>query len=202
MASGETLNKSGLIRFVVGPDNYLTPDVAEKLPGRGVWVKADRASLEAAIEKKAFARGLKSRVTVPDDLVDMVDRLLAKRVLGLFSMALKSGGVLLGFDQVRSAAREDALAWRIEASDGSPDGRGKIRVLTKAVSRELERPIPAVIGCFTASELGQAFARESVVHAALRPGPLAGAVSSAATRLSGFRALIPDDWSDKAHEAG
>ena len=54
----------------------VTPDVAEKLPGRGVWIKADRLVLEDAVKKKAFARAFKTSVTVPEGLPDTVEALL------------------------------------------------------------------------------------------------------------------------------
>lgn len=201
IASGEVKDKSVLVRFALSPDGVVTPDIVGKLPGRGVWVSANRFALDKAIKTGAFNRGFKSKVTVPADLMDVVEHLLARKVLGLLTMALKSGHILMGFDQVKSAAKGDYIAWRIEASDGSSDGRSKIRVLTKAVSRELGQPIPKVVGCFSASELGQALGRETVVHAALKAGPLAKAFSGAVRRLSGFRVLIPQDWDDKAHES-
>lgn len=200
IATGQTLDKSALIRFVRAPDGTAVPDVAEKLPGRGVWVSANRAAIDMAIKNKAFARGFKAQTKVPDGLSDLVDDLLAQRVLGLLGMALKSGVIALGFDQVKSAARIEAFAWRIEASDGSDDGRSKIRVLTKAVSRELELPMPSVIGCFSAVQLGEALGRESVVHAAVKPGKLGASLSKAAERLSGFRSLVPESWPDREHE--
>ncbi len=199
-ATGETLDKSVLVRFVCAPGGIIVPDVAEKLPGRGVWVSANRASVDKAVKTKAFARGFKIKAQAPEGLADMVETLLAQRVLGLISMALKSGTIAIGFDQVKSAARSEAFAWRIEASDGSADGRSKIRVLASAVSRELELPVPGVIGCFSAAELGEAFGRESLVHAAIKTGKLGASLSRAATRLSGFRALIPENWPDAKHE--
>lgn len=199
-ASGESFDKSALIRFVRSPDGMVVPDISGKLPGRGVWVSADRFSVDKAVKIKAFARGFKTKVTVPDDLADMIETQLASRVLGMIAMALKSGVIVMGFDQVKGAARSEPLALRIEASDGSADGRGKIRVLTRAISRELELPIPPVIGCFTATQLGEALGRESLVHAAIKPGKLAASLKQAATRLSGFRALSPAEWPDAQHE--
>src|SRR5437870_12059149 len=37
------LPKAALVRFVVGPTGEIVPDVAARLPGRGLWVKAERA---------------------------------------------------------------------------------------------------------------------------------------------------------------
>ena len=200
IATGKSYDKSALIRFVRAPDGTVTPDISGKLPGRGVYVSCYRTALYKAIKTKGFARGFKSKVQIPDDLDVMIETQLARRVIGLLTMAMKSGRLIIGFDQVKGAARSEPLGWRVEASDGSADGRGKIRVLTRAVSRELGLPIPSVIGCFTAAELGQCLGRESLVHGAVKPGKLSANLSVAARRLSGFRPLIPEDWPDRAHE--
>ena len=200
LASGEVKDPAQMVRFVLSPEGVVIPDVAGKLPGRGVWVSADAASLKAVIKAKAFARGFKGKAKLEGDLIGLTGQLLARRVLGLITMARKSGVIALGYDQVQSMVREASTAFRIEASDGSKDGRGKIRTLAKAINRELGLPDPIVIGCFTAEQLGGALARESVVHAAIKPGGLARTLSVEAGRLSGFTALIPSHWPDIKHE--
>lgn len=200
IASGDVRDPKDMVRFVLSPEGVVTPDIARKLPGRGVWVRADRNSLEKAIAQNGFAHGFKGKVKVEGDLADLTSRLLARRVLGLLTMARKSGVVALGFDQVQSMAREAAIAFRVEAKDGSKDGRSKIRTLSKAINREQDLPDPVVIGCFTAVEIGKALARESIVHAAVKPCKLAKSLATEVNRLSGFRDLIPADWPDRAHE--
>ena len=200
LASGETRDPVDMVRFVLSPDGVVTPDIAGKLPGRGVWVSADRKSLEKTIALKSFGRGFKTKVKVEDDLVVLTERLLARRLLGLITMARKAGVIAMGFDQVQSMAREAAIAFRIEASDGSKDGRSKIRTLSKAMNREQDLPDPIVIGCFTAEEIGKALARDSIVHAAVKPSKLAKTMGFEVKRLSGFRELIPAEWPDIKHE--
>jgi len=156
--------------------------------------------LEQAVHKGGFKRGFKANVKIDENIVDLTVKLLRRRVLSLLTMALKAGQVFMGFDQVKAAAQSQPLAWRIEALDGSAGGRGKIRVLTKAVSQELGRTPTPVIGCFTADELGQAFNRETIVHAAIKTGPMAKSFALAAHRLSGFCDLVPESWEDKLHE--
>ncbi len=189
-----------MIRFVKAPDNSLVPDIAEKLPGRGVWVLSDRGSLEQAINNGGFKRGLKANVKIDAAVIDLTVRLLRQRVLSLMTMALKGGRIYLGFDQVKSAAQSEVLGWRIEASDGAAGGRGKIRVLTKAVSQEMDQTPTPVIGCFSAVELGQALSREAIVHGAIKAGPMAKPFKHAVKRLSGFCDLVPESWEDKIHE--
>jgi len=200
VATGEIKQPDQLIRFALSPDGDVTPDIGGKLPGRGVWVSADRVSLEAAIKTKGFARGFKRQVQVQDDLVNLVETLLRQRALGLIRMALKSGNILMGFDQVKAGAQSRPLAWRIEALDGSADGRGKIRVITKAVSREMEVAMPGVVGCFSSDELGLALGRDRIVHMALKPCKLSRTFGDVIERLSGFVDLVPNAWPDKEHE--
>jgi len=189
-----------MVRFVVSPDGIVIPDVMGKLPGRGVWVSSDKDSIETAIKTNAFARGFKSKVTVPDDLTKMTEDGVARHVLSFLGMAKKSGRLIIGFDQVQSEARGKALAWRIEAKDGSEDGRSKLRTLSKAVARELERPLPKVLGCFTAAEIGPVLGRKELTHAALLRGKLSKRLNEMTLRLSGFRPLIPLNWPDIEHE--
>jgi len=143
---------------------------------------------------------LATKAIIPDDFVKMVEFLLCRRVLGLLTMSRKSGYIFIGFDQVKAAAQAGSLAWRIEARDGSMDGRSKIRTLSKAVAKELELPLPKVLGCFSEDELAKALSRDSVIHIGLPRGPFAKTFGADVTRLAGFRDLVPEDWPDIAHE--
>jgi len=200
VARGEVRDPEDMIRFVVGPDTSVVPDIKGKLPGRGVWVSATRGDLETAMARGGFKRGFKGNVTIPADLPAQVEAGLRRHLLSLIGMAKKSGRLHMGFDQVMTAARTDVLGWRIEASDGSADGRGKIRALSKAMSHEMERPLPKAIGCFSSEELARVLGRDRVVHAAIPPGKMAKAVRHSAERLSGFVPLIPEGWPDGQHE--
>ena len=202
LASGQTRDPVDMIRFVLSPDGIVTPDVAGKLPGRGVWVSANRKSLEKTVALKSFARGFKTKVKIDGDLVALTETLLARRILGLITMARKAGVMALGFDQVQSMAREAAIAVRIEAKDGSKDGRSKIRTLSKAMNREQDLADPIVIGCFLAEDIGRALGRDSIVHAALKPSKMAKTLVWDIKKLAGFRDLIPAEWPDIAHELG
>jgi len=190
-----------MIRFVVGPENTVYPDILGKLPGRGVWVSATREDLEVALKKGGFKRGFKGNVNLPEDLTAQVEAGLRKHTLSMIGMAKKSGKLFVGFDQVMMAARTDALGWRIEASDGADGARGKIRTLSKAVAREVELKLPRVIGCFDSQELGAVVGRDRLIHCAVPHGRIAKSLGLSATRLSGFISLVPEGWADAQHEA-
>ncbi len=190
-----------MIRFVLGPENTVYPDILGKLPGRGVWVSATRDDLKTAIQKGGFKRGFKGNVNVPEDLTAKVEAGLRKHSLSLIGMAKKSGKLFIGFDQVMAAARTDALGWRIEASDGAEGSRGKIRTLSKAVAHEVELKLPRVIGCFHSTELGAVVGREAITHCAVPHGRIAKSLGISARRLGGFVPLVPEGWADAQHEA-
>jgi len=178
IATGEILPKAGLIRFVVGPDGALVPDLLEKLPGRGLWVSANRAVLTKAIRKKLFARAAKRSVAVSETLVDDVERQLAQRVIAGVSLARKAGRAVAGYEKVKSWLAMGEAAILIQASDGS--GRGKSKLSSPPGKG-------TYIGVLTAEELGLAFGREHVIHAALAGGGLTKRVVEDASRLSGLR---------------
>lgn len=200
IAKCEVRERYNMIRFVTDPTGVVVPDILGKLPGRGVWVSSDSCSLSEVISKSAFSRSFKSKVKVLDDLLSMTESLLSRRVLGLVTMARKAGSISIGFDQVQSMAREAEVAIRIEASDGSEDGRGKIRTLSKAMNREYNFADPIVVGCFSSNKIGEALSRESIVHAGIKRGKLAKTLTIEVKRLSGFIDLVPMDWPDREHE--
>lgn len=177
IATGEVQPKFGLIRFVAGPDGQLVPDVLGKLPGRGVYVAADRTALETAVKKKLFARSLKQQVTVPDGFIGEVERQLVRRVVDLLSMARKSGGAVAGYEKVKSWLDTEQAEVLLQAVDGS--GRGKSKLSTPHFGR--------YVGWLTADELGMAFGRQTVIHAALASGGLGKRVVEEAQRLRGLR---------------
>lgn len=185
----ERLARSEMIRYVLSPDGEVTPDIQARLPGRGVWIKADRQVLETGARKGVFARAFKTNVRAPDGLADFVEQLLARRCIDLLGLARKAGQAIAGFDQVRDAIREARPAALLEASDGAEDGRRKVYFLTEA----LYSGVP-VAGALSAAELGMAFGRDHVVHGLLRRGALADNWSSAYRRLTGFRPAPELEW--------
>ncbi|MFT5776480.1 RNA-binding protein [Hyphomonas sp.] len=185
----ERLAQTEMVRFVLSPDMVVTPDINAKLPGRGVWVKADRDTVALAATKGAFARGFKEKVKVPDGLVDQVEDLLLKRCQNILGMAKKAGGVILGYDQVKDALRKKTHGILLEASDGAEDGRNKVYFLAKALYSSVN-----VAGALSSVELGMAFGRERVIHGLIRKGAIAKTWTLAYRRLTGFRESPELNW--------
>ena len=197
LVTRQVLDESRLIRFVAGPDSTVYPDLARKLPGRGLWVAADRASVDAAVKKNMFARAAKAPLKPAADLSDMVEKLLAKRCLDQLGLARREGVLISGFEKSAAAIRGGKAAWMLEASDGSPDGRNKLIALARHVS-----PAPKICGAFSADELSLALGLENAIHAVLLQGGRADRWTLEVQRLAGFRPLCPQSWNRAGPEHG
>jgi predicted RNA-binding protein YlxR (DUF448 family) len=154
-----------LVRFVAGPEDQIVPDLARKLPGRGVWVTGTKAQLAMAIKAKAFERSLKRPVGVPEGLLDQIDALLAKRALEALSLSNKAGALVLGFEKLREALRAGRIVSLVHASDAARDGVDKLDGLLE------HSGAPTSIVCFSNSQLSLALGRPNVVHAGLIDAP-------------------------------
>jgi uncharacterized protein len=173
-----------LIRFVAAPDGTVVPDLKRRLPGRGVWITADAASVAEAVRRKAFSRGLKAQVVAGGDLGPHVERLLEKAALDMLSMANKAGRVITGFAKVEtSIARGDAVAL-LHARDAGSDGKRKLAQVAHRVTGGAGLPAD---DSFTGAQMDLALGRQNVVHAALLAGPVSDALLARISDLARYR---------------
>ncbi|MGL4728449.1 MAG: RNA-binding protein [Bosea sp. (in: a-proteobacteria)] len=183
--SRDVLPVSDLLRFVADPDNKIVPDIRRKLPGRGVNLRGDAATLRDAIKRKVFERSLKRAVTVPASLIDDVRRLLVSDLVQSLAMANKAGFVITGFSKVESALDGRKVAALLQASDAAADGVRKLRQATSRGYGARAENLP-VIACLSSADFQLALGRDIVIHAALLPGPAVGALLDRWRRLVRF----------------
>lgn len=188
IVSGTSQSKAGLIRFCLGPDGQVVPDLAGRLPGRGLYVTADRKALERAVSKGLFARAARQPVTVPEGLVELIESLLAHRVVELVSLARKAGAAVTGYEKVKGWLETGRAAVLLQASDGSERGKSKLRP---------PAGVNGFIGCLTAREMGLAFGREHAIHGALAAGGLTTRVVEEAARLAAIRGEVGGNFAGR-----
>ncbi|MGV9010693.1 RNA-binding protein [Brevundimonas sp.] len=196
LVTHQVMDESRLIRFVAAPDGSVAPDLARKLPGRGLWVAADRASIQAAVKKNLFSRAAKAPLKPAADLADTVESLLVRRCLDQLGLARREGVLISGFEKSLANIRAGKAAWIVEAADGSADGRGKLLALAGHMT-----PPPKVCGTFSADDLSLALGLENAIHAVLLTGGRADRWTIEVERLAGFRSLIPIEWGVGAAES-
>lgn len=174
----ETGPKAGLVRFVAGPGDEVVPDLAERLPGRGMWVAADAAALRQAAGKGLFSRAAKRQLRAPADLAEQVEALLAERLVGFVAMARKAGQAVAGLEKTKAALVSGGAALLLQAADGSLRERSQLRP---------PEGQNTLVSCLFGRELGLAFGRDRVIHAAVLAGGLSDRIRDEALRLSGVR---------------
>lgn len=175
-----------LVRFVADPAGTIVPDLARKLPGRGVWVTAERAAVEAAIKGNAFAKSLKRHVIVAVDLPETVDALFVRRVLNALSLANKAGLVSTGHEKVEKVLDSSQAVALLHGSDGTSEGRRKLDRKFAAIQRDKQLPVP-IVDWLTIEQLSLAMGRSNVVHAALIQGGATRRFLKEAERLQRYR---------------
>ncbi len=181
--------ESELIRFVEDMEGVVIPDLGRKLPGRGFWVAANRASVETARRKGLFSRSARKAVRAPDSLESDVEHLLCERLLSGLGLQRKAGRVVTGYDAVREALGGGKVAALVEAIDGSADPRRKLMARASATGRPIQ-----IVGLFDCRQISLALGGENVIHAALLIGRGAERWLAEVERLAGFRPLFPEDW--------
>jgi uncharacterized protein len=134
--------------------------------------------VERAVAKRAFARAARRPVVVPPDLADRLEALLARRSGESLGLARRAGLAVAGFDRVGETVRHGRAALLLFALDGAEAGRRKLGALG--------RDVPSAM-VLTAEELGAAFGRERIVHAAVGGGSLCRRLQLDLARLAGFR---------------
>jgi len=188
IVSGHERPKTELIRFVIGPEGNVVPDLEAKLPGRGLWLSAERDVVKTACAKRLFAKMARCKAEAPDDLADQLEALLVERCIGLLGMARRSGSVVAGFEKVRAYLQEDKAGLILAAREGAIGGRRKVRNIAPEL-KEWDR--------LSGFELAQALGREAVIHVAVARGPLADRLATECGRLEGFRSSLGSEGANQ-----
>jgi predicted RNA-binding protein YlxR (DUF448 family) len=172
--------KERMLRFVLGPGREIVPDIAGKLPGRGMWLSARGDVLETALSRGAFMRAARGQVTLPSDLRARIEDGLRGRVRDLLGLARRAGQAVSGWQSAREWLQAGRAGLLVQAADGSLAERARFG----------GRDIPAVTP-LSAAELGIVFGRDHAVHVVVAPGRLADAIRFEAERLAGFVGAPP-----------
>jgi len=202
IATGESGPTGPLIRFVLGPSGELVPDLAAKLPGRGVWLTADRALVAKAVAKKLFSRAFRTQVVPPPDLAGQLEALLVRRLVDLIGLARKAGQAVTGFEKVRARLQDGTAAVLVQASDGAADGKQKLsRLADGKLADGTLSDGAGRIEVLSAQELGLAFGRDFAIHAALDRGGFADRAIGEAARLEGLRSAATETDGSRRNSA-
>ena len=176
-----------MIRFVIGPDRAVVPDLSARLPGRGIWLSARADVLEPAgaganshrLLVRAFARAARGPVTVSSNLPSLLEEALVRRIAELLGLARRAGQAMAGFEKAREWLKAGRARLVLQASDGSTAERARF-LSGVSSSIPILDPLPG-------AAMGRLFGRDFVVHVAIAPGKLGEALVTEAGRLAGLK---------------
>lgn len=192
IVSRDAVSREAGLRFVVDPDGACVFDARAKLPGRGVWLTANKDALEKAMKTGAFARGFKQQVSVAEDLTTHIEAALLKRCQNHLSLCQKAGELVLGAGAIENFIEQTsrhALRCLIQAKNSDRDSR---RSLSKRAFRAQESLHWA--GAMLGEELGEGLGKSFVAHCAIKSGSMAQGWQLAYNKLIGFRDAPEIAW--------
>jgi predicted RNA-binding protein YlxR (DUF448 family) len=172
----ERLPKEQMIRFVIGPDRKLVPDLAARLPGRGIWLSARGDVVETACTRGVFAKAARGPVSVPPDLRVGLQAALSSRFVDHLGLARRAGQAVAGFAKAREWLSSGRASLVVQAVDGSTEER----------QRFLGSWDGPVVAPLDGERLGAVFGRDRAVHVAVAAGGLAETLRHEAERLAGL----------------
>ena len=186
LSTGLKLDSKNLLKFVLAPDNSLTLDLMDNLPGRSFWITASREVLEASCKKGLFSETASCQVILRENFISYVETALVEQFNSTLGFCRRAGFLIWGFEKVKTALVKKEVILRIEALDGSKSEKRKLDSIT----------IVPVLQSLYAYELATSFRRERLIHCALvkkRNSGLIGLASSLrdkSFRLAKFRMTV------------
>ncbi len=149
--------KEGFLRFVLAPDGVVTPDLEEKLPGRGAYTCVSRRCLIEAVLKKQFVRSFKGKARQPDteQLDTLVQQMMQSRIGGYLALAAKAGALMTGGDAVERALRSHTLPHLVVLSTDMS------RAIAERLSGMAERAGIKVLRALNKDLIGRLVGKES-----------------------------------------
>ena len=186
LSTGLKLDSKNLLKFVLAPDNSLTLDLMDNLPGRSFWITASREVLEASCKKGLFSETASCQVILRENFISYVETARVEQFNSTIGFCRRAGFLIWGFEKVKTALVKKEVILRIEALDGSKSEKRKLDSIT----------IVPVLQSLYAYELAASFRRERLIHCALvrkRNSGLIGLASSLrdkSFRLAKFRMTV------------
>jgi|TARA_B100000029_G_scaffold516527_1_gene630585 predicted RNA-binding protein YlxR (DUF448 family) len=201
--SGDKLLREELVRFILGPDNTVFPDVTGRAQGQGYWLTGRHDMIVKACEKNVFQDVFEKSVTPmtgPEGqtLADIVDVQLSRRCLEAIGLARKANNLKIGFDKVYKTLRNLSEKSNAGASgqrpsivltsiDASENGQAKINALGRHL---VKAGIDIVqLRLFNSTVMGKAVGRERIVYTFFEKRGTSVQLYNAAIKLATYRGI-------------
>lgn len=178
IVGGHSAPPEQMLRFVVGPDDMVVPDIGRRLPGRGMWTEATRAVVEAAAARNQFSRAARRAVRSAPDMPERIEQMLHQRALDLVGLARRAGRAVSGMAKVEESVRRGRAGLVLVATDAGSDGRRHLGSVPQLLFAD-------------STALGGVFGRDQAVYVAIEDDPaspgFASRIAGAVARWERYR---------------
>ena len=96
------IDENDFIKFSLSPDNMLVPDLHNNLPGRSIWVPANKKLITYIQERDDVKAHFGVSRLFSSDLVHLVKKILRKKILNNISLTKKAGYLAIGLDTIKT----------------------------------------------------------------------------------------------------
>ncbi len=164
-----------MIRFVISNKEFLIPDLYSSFKGKEFFVKSSKKELKKFSEgfnneyKKSFNK---------NNIVEIIENILVKHIVGIISLARKSKKVIIGIDEIRFYLKKNKIYFLLQANNSSFKREEK---LSLPIYQKIK------INCFTKEELGIAFGRKNIANIGFLKSSFINSIISDSYRLQSLR---------------
>ena len=86
----------------MSPDNILVPDLHNNLPGRSVWLPANKSIITDILKKEDLKTYFGIPALLTSDLSVLIEKVLRKKILNSLSLTKKAGNLVIGMDAIKA----------------------------------------------------------------------------------------------------
>ncbi len=151
-----TINKgypdNQMIRFIISDKKFLIHDLYHTFQGEEFFVKSTKEEL------KRFSENINEKyikIFNKNNVVEIIENILIKHIIGIISLARKAKKVIIGFDEIKIQLKKNRVYLLLQARNF-------------ALKREKQIKLPIYqkykINCLTKEELGLAFGKKNIAN--------------------------------------
>ena len=164
-----------MIRFVISNKKFLIPDLYSSFKGKEFFVKSSKNEL------KKFSESFNNKYNKSfnkNNIVEIIENILVKHVVGVISLARKAKKVIIGIDEIRFYLKKNKIYFLLQANNFSHKREEKLNL---PVFQKIK------INCFTKEELGIAFGRKKIANIGFLKSSFINSIISDSYRLQSLR---------------
>ena len=96
------IDQDDFIKISLSPDNKLVPDLYNNLPGKSIWVPANKARIKDVLKEDKLKALFGEQQLSTNDLIFLIEKLLRKKILNSISLTKKAGSLAIGLDTIKT----------------------------------------------------------------------------------------------------